>query len=122
MTTERRKRRPGYKRTHIGKRRLRPEALRGRDQEPDLPDLEILEDRLALWDEADKCASFQSGMAAIATALLSCVRPGDVLLHSEPLYGGSDYLVRHYLPEFGVEPIEHYEDIVADVAQALDAV
>ena len=69
------------------------------------PDLEILEDRLALWDEADSCASFQSGMAAIATSLLALVRPGDVLLHSEPLYGGSDYLVHHYLTEFGVVPI-----------------
>jgi methionine-gamma-lyase len=69
------------------------------------PDIEILEDRLALWDEAESCASFQSGMAAIATALLAAVRPGDVLVHSEPLYGGSDYLVRHYLTEFGVTPV-----------------
>lgn len=69
------------------------------------PDIEILEDRLALWDEADACASFESGMAAIATALLSCVRPGDALLYSEPLYGGTDYLVRHYLPELGIVPV-----------------
>ena len=70
------------------------------------PDLEILEDRLMIWDGAESCAVFQSGMAAIATALLTFVRPGDVLLHTEPLYGGSDYFVRHYLPELGVRPIE----------------
>ena len=69
------------------------------------PDLEILEDRLTLWDGAESAAAFQSGMAAISTALLTFVRPGDVVLHSEPLYGGSDYFVRHYLPEFGVTPI-----------------
>ena len=57
------------------------------------PDLEILEDRLTLWDDAEACAVFQSGMAAIATALLAYVQPGDVLLHSEPLYGGSDHLL-----------------------------
>ena len=33
------------------------------------PDLEILEDRLTLWDEAESAAAFDSGMAAIATSL-----------------------------------------------------
>jgi methionine-gamma-lyase len=69
------------------------------------PDLEVLEDRLKLWDGAAACAVFESGMAAIATTLLTFVRPGDLLVHSEPLYGGSDYFVRHYLPELGVEPV-----------------
>ncbi|HBZ69921.1 MAG TPA: cystathionine gamma-synthase family protein [Deltaproteobacteria bacterium] len=69
------------------------------------PDLEILEDRLTLWDDAEACAVFQSGMAAIATALLAYVRPGDVLLHSEPLYGGSDHLVKRFFPELKVEPV-----------------
>jgi methionine-gamma-lyase len=69
------------------------------------PDLEILEDRLTLWDDAEACAVFQSGMAAIATALLAYVQPGDVLLHSEPLYGGSDHLLKRFLPQLGVEPV-----------------
>jgi len=69
------------------------------------PDLEVLEDRLTLWDDAEAAAVFQSGMAAIATTLLSFVRPGDVLILSEPLYGGSDYLIKHVLPEFGVAPV-----------------
>lgn len=66
------------------------------------PDLEILENRLCLWDEADASAVFESGMAAIATSLLAYLRPGDVLVFSEPLYGGTEYLLHHYLPEFGV--------------------
>lgn len=69
------------------------------------PDLEILEDRLTLWDGAEACAVFESGMAAIATALLTFVKPGDTLLYSQPLYGGSDYLVRHYLPRLGVDVV-----------------
>ncbi len=66
------------------------------------PDLEILEDRLTLWDGAEAAAVFASGMAAIATTLLTFLRPGDVVLHSDPVYGGSDYLLKHVLPEFGV--------------------
>lgn len=69
------------------------------------PDLEILEGRLALWDEAESCAVFASGMAAITTSLLAFLTPGDVLLHSEPLYGGSDHFIRHFLPRMGVIPI-----------------
>ena len=33
------------------------------------PDLEVLEDRLALWEDADKGLTFSSGMAAISTCL-----------------------------------------------------
>ena len=69
------------------------------------PDLEILEDRLALWDEAEACTVFQSGMAAIATTLFALARPGDVILHSNPLYGGTEYLLRNILPEFNIETV-----------------
>jgi methionine-gamma-lyase len=69
------------------------------------PDLEILEDRLTLWDDAEACAVFESGMAAISTTLLALLSPGDVVLHSEPLYGGSDYLLKHVLTRFGIEPV-----------------
>jgi methionine-gamma-lyase len=69
------------------------------------PDLEILEDRLTLWDDAEACAVFESGMAAIATTLLEFARPGDVILHSAPIYGGSDYLLTHVLPRFGVQAV-----------------
>lgn len=69
------------------------------------PDLEILEGRLTLWDGAEAGAVFESGMAAIATTLLTFVRPGDALIHSEPLYGGSDYLVKHFLPELDITPV-----------------
>ncbi len=69
------------------------------------PDLEILEDRLTLWDDAEEGAVFESGMAAIFTILLTFLRPGDVILHSEPVYGGTDYLIKHILPEWGVIPV-----------------
>ncbi len=66
------------------------------------PNVEIFEDRLALWDDTEACAAFVSGMAAIATTLLEFVRPGDVVLYSSPLYGGTDHLLRHVLPRYDV--------------------
>jgi len=67
------------------------------------PNIEIAEDRLTLWDEAEDAALFSSGMAAISTTLLSYLRPGDILLASEPIYGGTHHLVDHILPQFGIE-------------------
>ena len=69
------------------------------------PDLEILEDRLTIWDEAEAAAVFESGMAAISTTLLAFLSPGDVVLHSEPVYGGTDYLLKHILPRFGIRTV-----------------
>jgi methionine-gamma-lyase len=69
------------------------------------PDLEILEDRLTLWDGAEAAAVFSSGMSAISTTLLQFLRPGDAILFSEPVYGGSDYLLKHVLPNFGIRTV-----------------
>ena len=69
------------------------------------PDLEILETRLKLWDKADDCAVFESGMAAISTALLEFLAPGDVLLYSSPLYGGTDHFINDFLKKIGVHTI-----------------
>lgn len=85
---------------------------RGPTEEPGLiysrinnPDLEILEDRLALWEEAESALTFASGMAAISTTLLTFLRPGDVILHSEPVYGGTEFLIRNILPSFGIRGV-----------------
>jgi methionine-gamma-lyase len=52
------------------------------------PNQEILEDRLAVWEDADDALAFSSGMAAIATLLLTFVRPGDCVVHSVQLIVG----------------------------------
>ena len=69
------------------------------------PDLEVLQDRLCLWDGAESGLVFCSGMAAISTTLLSFLRPGDVVLCSEPVYGGTEFLVENILPQFGVKRV-----------------
>src|SRR5688572_21951750 len=66
------------------------------------PNQEILEDRLALWEEADDALTFSSGMSAIATLLLTFVRPGDVVIHSGPLYAATETLIAKILGQFGV--------------------
>ena len=87
------------------------------------PDLEILEDRLTVWDNAEACAVFDSGMAAISTTVLELLRPGDVLLASEPIYGGTEHLFEVVLANFGIKTInfgvQHTkEQIIAMVEHA----
>jgi len=66
------------------------------------PNLEIVEDRLALLDGAESAIVTSSGMAAIGTVLLTFLRPGDQIVHSTPLYGGTETLIRRILPEWGI--------------------
>jgi methionine-gamma-lyase len=69
------------------------------------PNLEVLEDRLALWEEGEAAAVFSSGMSAISTVIWNHVRPGDVILMSQPLYGGTETLIEKTLPGFGVSAV-----------------
>ena len=64
------------------------------------PDMEILEERLKLWDGGESAAVFSSGMSAIATNFMTFLSPGDVLLYSNPLYGGTHKFVHHIINAF----------------------
>ena len=70
------------------------------------PDLEILEDRLTVWEGAEAALVFASGMAAIATTLLSVARPGDTVFFNAPIYGGTETLLMKMLPQFGIAGFE----------------
>jgi methionine-gamma-lyase len=82
------------------------------------PNLEVLEDRLAMWDGAEMGAVFSSGMAAISTALLAFVRPGDTLLICQPLYGGTETLIEKVFPNFGVTPVAFQDGCSRPAARA----
>jgi methionine-gamma-lyase len=82
------------------------------------PNLEVLEDRLAMWDGAESAAVFASGMGAITITLLSFLRPGDVLLICQPLYGGTETLIEKVLPNYGITPIAWQDGCDAKAAKA----
>ena len=66
------------------------------------PDLEILENRLSLWDDAEDCAVFESGMSAISTMMMEFLKPGDLIMYSNPVYGGTDHFIKNFLTKYGV--------------------
>jgi methionine-gamma-lyase len=70
------------------------------------PNQEILEDRLKIWEDAEAALTFSSGMTAIAILLLTFVRPGDVVVHSGPLYAATETIINKILTQFGVQYID----------------
>lgn len=85
------------------------------------PNLEIVEDRLALLDGSAAALVTASGMAAISAVLLALVRPGDQIVQTDPLYGGTETLIDKFLAGWGVRSrvIENALDAEA-IADALE--
>ncbi len=79
----------------------------------DHPNMAMLQARLAVLDGAEDSAVFNCGMAAINAIAQAFLRPGDTVLHTRPLYGGTDGLLYSHLAAFGVTPV--------GIADALDA-
>ena len=70
------------------------------------PNAQILEDQiLPLEPGATGAAVFNSGMAAIMTALLAVLEPGDAVVYTVPIYGGTLTLIEKFLNPFGIRGI-----------------
>lgn len=67
------------------------------------PNAEILEDQIVPLEEGSEWAVvFNSGMAATMTALMALLRPGDGLVYTVPLYGGTQNLIHEILEPLGI--------------------
>lgn len=88
------------------------------------PNSEIVEDRLALYEGAQSAALFSSGMSAITTCLMAFLKPGDVLLHSQALYGGTETLFLNTLARFGITSVSFPDgcdgDSIREVIKGID--
>src|SRR6266478_557089 len=80
------------------------------DETPDLvysrfnhPNAEILEDQMVpLEAGAHAALVFNSGMAAIMTALLTFTHPGESIVYTVPIYGGTQHLIQDFLEPLGI--------------------
>ncbi|MBY0503661.1 MAG: PLP-dependent aspartate aminotransferase family protein [Bryobacteraceae bacterium] len=70
------------------------------------PNAEIFEDQIVpLETGATGAVVFNSGMAAIMTALMANLQPGDAVVYTVPLYGGTQKLMEDFLPAWGVRTV-----------------
>jgi len=95
------------------------------DEKPDLvysrfnhPNAEILEEHLIpLEPGAQAALVFNSGMAAIVTALLTFARPGQSIVYTVPIYGGTQHFIQDFLITLGISGVA----VPAGRADELDA-
>lgn len=76
------------------------------------PNAEVVQRRLALLERAEDALVLASGMGATACALLALLRPGDHLLTSAWIYGGTRRLLFEEFRALGIEitaidPLDH---------------
>ena len=70
------------------------------------PNSEILEDQIVPLERgAEEAVVFNSGMAAIMTAFLTFVKPGESLVYTAPLYGGTNHLIHDFLAPMGIHSV-----------------
>ena len=62
------------------------------------PTVHDVEEKLALMEGGEAAALFSSGMAAVTTAILSVTKPGDEIISTSALYGGTYRWFRDELP------------------------
>jgi len=67
------------------------------------PNAELVEDQMVPLElGAEAAAVFNSGMAAIMTAITTFANPGDRIVYTVPLYGGVQHLIHEFLEPFGI--------------------
>jgi len=66
------------------------------------PTITAAETKIAELETAEDCAVFSSGMAAISTAIINLVSPGDHIVSVRDLYGGTVGLFSDLMTRFKV--------------------
>lgn len=67
------------------------------------PTVAMFEKRMCEIEGAEAARATSSGMAAVHSALMACVRAGDHVIAPKALFGSCRYIVEKLLPRFGVE-------------------
>jgi len=70
------------------------------------PNAEIVEDHIVPLERGAQAAGvFNSGLAAISTLFLTVCHPRTSLVHTSPLYGGTQHLIHQLMEPLGVRAI-----------------
>jgi len=85
------------------------------------PNMEIVEDKMIVMEKgATAAAVFPSGMSAITSMCLALLNPGDVIIYSAPVYGGTEHFFDGILPKFGILAVPVYSSDVNDYKRLME--
>jgi cystathionine beta-lyase/cystathionine gamma-synthase len=84
------------------------------------PNAEILEEQMVPLEQGATCALiFNSGMSAIMTAMFTFVHPGDAIVYTVPIYGGTQHLIEDFLTLYGILGVRVVAGDTAAMRQAI---
>ena len=81
------------------------------------PTVHDVEEKLALMEGGEAAALFSSGMAAITTAILAVTKPGDEIISTPALYGGTYRWFRDELPGSKIKVKYVHPDRLTDIGK-----
>ena len=67
------------------------------------PTVNMLEERLAALEGAERCVAFSSGMAAILATVMGLMKTGEHIVASRSIFGSTVQLFSNILGKFGIE-------------------
>jgi len=65
---------------------------------------------------------FNSGMAAIMTSLITLLQPGDSIIYTVPIYGGTQTLIENFLTSWGIHGVGVHAGHGAELDEAIRTV
>src|SRR5208337_2664902 len=66
------------------------------------PTVTMFETRMALLEGSEEARATASGMAAVTSALLCCLKAGDHVVAARAMFGACRYVIEEVLPRFGI--------------------
>jgi len=86
------------------------------------PNMEIVEDKMRMLEPgAEDAAVLPSGLSAISSAILALLNPGDTVVYSAPIYGGTEHMFDTIINKFKIKTvpvcspdISEYRSIIED--------
>ncbi len=66
------------------------------------PTVAMFETRMALYEGAEAARGTASGMAAVTSALLCCLKAGDHVVAGRAMFGACRFVIEEMLPRFGI--------------------
>ena len=67
------------------------------------PNQEVIANKVAALENAERALPFSSGMAAISTSLFAFLQSGDHVVFQNEIYGGTHHLIQEEFSRYGIE-------------------
>lgn len=67
------------------------------------PNQEVIANKVAALENAEKALPFSSGMAAVSTSLFAFLESGDHVVFQNEIYGGTHHLIQEEFSRYGIE-------------------